>query len=140
MTTVEDMTDAADLPVSVLTGEPVACIAADATLLEVARELTDRDVGALVVGDPGAVQGVVSERDVVRALAAGRDPGTTRAAEVAHTDLVWCDTSSTVAEVAAEMMERYVRHVLVQEGGRLVGVVSARDLLGVYASAEMDLP
>lgn len=134
------MTDVADLPVSVLTGEPVATVSPDATLLEVAREMADRDVGALVVGRPDAVHGVVSERDIVRALAAGRDPAATRAADVANTDLVWCDTTSTVAEVAAEMMERYVRHVLVEEEGRLVGVVSARDLLGVYAAAGMDLP
>lgn len=134
------MTDVADLPVSALTGEPVACTSPDATLLEVAREMAERDVGALVVGRPDAVQGVVSERDIVRALAAGRDPAATRAADVANTDLVWCDTTSTVAEVAAEMMERYVRHVLVEEEGRLVGVVSARDLLGVYAAAGMDLP
>lgn len=137
---MEDLTGAAELPVSVLTGDPVACVDPDATLLEVARQLTDRDVGALVVGSPDSVLGVVSERDVVRALASGRDPATTRAADVAHTDLVWCDADSTVAEVAAEMMERYVRHVLVEDEGRLVGVVSARDLLGVYAAAGTDLP
>jgi CBS domain-containing protein len=137
---VEDLGSVAELPVSALTGEPVACIDPDATLVEVARELTDRDVGALVVGRPDAVKGVVSERDVVRALAAGHDPSTTRASEVAHSELVWCDADSTVAEVAAEMMERYVRHVLVEREGRLVGVVSARDLLGVYAAAEPGLP
>ena len=44
-----------------------------------------------------------------------------------------------LAEVAEEMCERYVRHVLVEEDGRLVGIVSARDLLGVYAAAEVEL-
>jgi CBS domain-containing protein len=136
---VEDVTGVADLPVSALTGEPVARIGPDATLIDVARALTERDVGALVVGEGERVTGVVSERDVVRALAAGRDPATTRAADVANTDLVWCDAAATVAEVAAEMMERYVRHVLVEDAGRLVGIVSARDLLGVYAAADTDL-
>jgi CBS domain-containing protein len=42
-----------------------------------------------------------------------------------------------VGEVAARMMESYVRHVLVRHRGRLVGVVSARDLLGAYATDEM---
>jgi CBS domain-containing protein len=42
-----------------------------------------------------------------------------------------------VAEVAEEMMEHYVRHVLVEDAGRVVGIVSARDLLGAYAAAEL---
>jgi CBS domain-containing protein len=78
----------------------------------------------------------VSERDVVAALAKGRDPSTTTARDIAQVDLVWCDVTATVAEVAVEMMERYVRHVLVEADGRLVGIVSARDVLGVYAAAE----
>ncbi len=60
----------------------------------------------------------------------------TRTIEIAHTHVVWCDASSTVAEVAEEMMERYVRHVLLEEEGRVVGIVSARDLLGAYTAAE----
>jgi len=98
--------------------------------------MTDADVGLLVVGRGDDVDGVVSERDIVRAIAAGHDPNTTTAMEVAHTDLAWCDPTATVAEVATEMMERYVRHVLVEDGGRLVGIVSARDLLGAYAAVE----
>jgi len=53
---------------------------------------------------------------------------------VASTDLVWCDIESTVDEVAVEMLSRYIRHVLVEEDGTLVGIVSARDLLGAYSS------
>jgi CBS domain-containing protein len=79
----------------------------------------------------------VSERDVVQALARRRDPSTTTAIEIAHTQLVWCDADSPVAEVAEEMMEHYVRHVLVEDAGRVVGIVSARDLLGAYAAAEV---
>jgi CBS domain-containing protein len=43
-----------------------------------------------------------------------------------------------VADVAEEMMERYVRHVLLERDGELAGIVSARDLLGAYASVESD--
>jgi CBS domain-containing protein len=82
------------------------------------------------------VRGVVSERDVVRAIAAGSDPAMTSALEIGWTELSWCEATATVAEVAEEMMERYIRHVLVKNDGRLVGVVSARDLLGAYAAAD----
>jgi CBS domain-containing protein len=48
--------------------------------------------------------------------------------------LVWCDAEATVEEVAVQMMEHYIRHVLVERDGALVGIVSARDLLGVYSA------
>ena len=48
---------------------------------------------------------------------------------------MWCDESATVGEVATEMMEQYVRHVLVERDGDLIGIVSARDLLGAFAAA-----
>ncbi len=138
MATIGD--DAGSMKVSALVGDPVARIAATATLQEVAAALTTNDIGLLVVGEDDRPGAVVSERDVVRALAAGRDPSSTRAGDVAHTELVWCDAEASVDAVAREAMDRYVRHVLVEADGRLVGVVSARDLLGVYALDAPDDP
>lgn len=126
------------LPVSALVASGVAHITPDADLIAVAIALTEAEVGALVVGDrPDEVAGIVSERDVVHALAAGRDPTTTTAADIASTTIVWCDLTATVTEVSAEMMDQYVRHVLVEDDGALVGIVSARDLLGAYAAAAL---
>ena len=127
-------------PVSALSADSVLRIAAGADLWSVASALAAADVGILVVGDGDDVQGVVSERDVVRALAAHRGAVETTAADIAHRDVVWCDVNADVADVANEMMERYVRHVLVEEDGHLVGIVSARDLLGAYASGEFAGP
>jgi CBS domain-containing protein len=117
----------------------VASIRPDASLVEAARILVHRDIGVLVVRgkDVDRPAGVVSERDLVRAVAGGRDLESTRTMDVAHTDLSWADASATVAEVADEMMDRYIRHVLVERNGHLVGVVSARDLLGAYAAADL---
>jgi CBS domain-containing protein len=123
--------------VSLLIGAPVASVASDATISEVADAMVAASVGALIVDDGDGPAGIVSERDIVGALARRRDPSTTRARDIAHTTLVWCDAEATIAEVATQMMDCYVRHVLVEDGGRLVGIVSARDLLGAYASAEM---
>jgi CBS domain-containing protein len=129
-------TSTASLPITSLIGAPVADTRPDASLVEVAVGLQAAGVGALIVRDGDQPTGIVSERDLVAAIATGRDLATTRASEIAHDTLVWCDAEATVAEVAAEMMENYVRHVLVEEEGRLVGVVSARDLLGAYATDE----
>jgi CBS domain-containing protein len=128
------------LPVSALSADSVLRVDPDADLWTVAAALAAADVGILVVGQGDDVQGVVSERDVVRALAAHRGVGETTAAEIAHRDLVWCDAHADVADVAEEMMEHYVRHVLIEDEGELVGIVSARDLLGAYASGEFADP
>lgn len=131
-------TASGSLPVSALIGAPVAGVDRDATLVEVADALVAAGVGMLLVRGDDVISGVVSERDLVAAIAAGRDVTATTAIDVAQTGLVWCDADATVAEVAREMMDAYVRHVLVEDDGRLVGVVSARDLLGVFATAEPD--
>ena len=56
---------------------------------------------------------------------------TTRAVDVANTRVVWCDRSATVREAAELMMVHYVRHIFLEEDGRLTGIVAARDhLLG----------
>jgi CBS domain-containing protein len=119
--------------------EGIVRVSPDAGLTEVVEALVGANIGTVVVGDATKVMGIVSERDVVRVLGQGHDLATMAAMDVANTSLIWCDVSATVVEVAAEMMEHYVRHVLVEEDGRLVGIVSARDLLGVYAAADVDV-
>jgi CBS domain-containing protein len=116
-------------PVQTYLSGVVACVAEDATLREVARKLTAIEAGALVVGSTASVTGVVSERDIVEAAGLGDDLDTRTAVEVARTDLVWCPPATPMAEVAALMTAQRVRHVLIGERGRLVGIVSARDVV-----------
>jgi CBS domain-containing protein len=129
----------ATCPVAALAGPGIAWVAPDADLASLCRALAGADVGALVVGDPsaGAAAGVVSERDVVRALASGRDPSATTAGDLASREVVSCSPSATVMEATARMLERSVRHLLIEVDGRFVGIVSARDLLSAYASAAL---
>ncbi len=129
---------AGSTPVSTVTGDPVQRVAADATIADVAKALVAREVGAIVVGDEDRPAALISERDVVRAVAAGKNPTSVRAVDVASTKLVRCDADATVDEVAVRMMDHYIRHILIERDGDLVGIVSARDLLGVY-SAEADV-
>lgn len=127
-----------NLPIASLTGDAVVEVPPEASLAAVAAVLVDADVGAVVVRTGDRPSGVVSERDLVRSMAAGHDPTATRAADVAHTDLVWCDVEATVGEVAELMMQRWVRHVLVGGDDGLAGIVSARDLLGLVAGSDPD--
>lgn len=122
-------------PISMITGDSVARVPADATIADVAKAMNDGGFGAMVIGDDARPAALVTERDLVRVVASGKDPAAVRAADVAATKLVWCQGSATVDEVAVRMMDRYIRHILVEEDGELLGIVSARDVLGVYGSA-----
>jgi CBS domain-containing protein len=119
--------------VGVLSGADVLFINAGSTLPEAAVIMAEAGVGALVVGSTDDVQGIVTERDVLKAVAAGHDLSSLTAGAVASTSLVYADENSPMDDVAVEMTENWVRHVLIERDGRLVGIVSARDLLGYYA-------
>ena len=105
----------------------------DATVRELARRMAAEGVGVLVVTEGDQVHGIVSERDVVVAIAAGKDLDSTTAADIDSRRLVTCTPGTSVREAAVLMMEHYVRHLLVNDHTGPVGIVSARDLLGAYA-------
>jgi CBS domain-containing protein len=127
-------TPAASIAIETLIGADVVRVPAGATVADVAKAIADHNVGAVVVGDDGRPAALVSERDVVRVVAGGRDPGAVPARDIASTSLVWCEADDNVEEAAIRMIDREIRHLLVERDGALAGIVSARDLLGVYAT------
>jgi CBS domain-containing protein len=114
--------------------DDLICIQPDATLHQIAQRLAAEGVGALVVTDGDRVVGIISERDVVRAVAAGKDVTSTTASELGTRRVVTCAPETTVRAAANLMMEHYVRHLLVEDRNGPIGMISARDLLGAYAS------
>ena len=134
MTEIPSIPSAGSIAIADLTGAPVIRVPADATVAEVARAIAEGHVGAVVVGDEARPAALISERDVVRVVATGKDPDQVLALEVASTNLVWCEAEETVALAAIRMIDHSIRHLLVERDGALVGIVSARDLLGVYAT------
>jgi CBS domain-containing protein len=100
-----------------------------ATLVDAAREMRDGDVGALIVVDGGSVAGIVTDRDiVVRAIADGRDPGSTRVTDVATMSPVTLTVDQTVEDAIRVMREQDVRRIPVVQDGRPAGIVSLGDL------------
>jgi CBS domain-containing protein len=114
----------------------VLTVRPDATVRELLARLAEHNVGALVVSADGtALDGIVSERDVVRHLhehpeGLSEPVGTIMTAEV-HT----CSADTDLDEVMAAMTDRRVRHVPVVEGGRTVGIVSIGDVVKHKISA-----
>ena len=113
-------------------GFDVATVGQEASLADAAARLRDHGVGALVVSNDGQhIDGIVSERDVVRALAAhgagalGRTVGS-----VMSTTVVTCVADDSVEDLMSSMTERRIRHLpVVDEQGLLAGIVSIGDVV-----------
>ena len=112
-------------------GRSVATIPSNATVGTAVHELKTRGIGALVVNDDGnAVAGILSERDVVHALAEhGAALLTMKVDQLMTRRVVTCRPEDTVAELMARMTERRFRHLPVLKDGALVGIVSIGDLV-----------
>lgn len=136
---VTDVGDKARYPqpsdsVRLFVSDDLISIEPDASLHQVAQRLTAESMGALVVTDGEKIAGIISERDVVSAVASGKDLDATTAAEVGTRRVVRCTPDTTIEAAAQLMMQHCVRHLLVEDGNGPIGMVSARDLLGAYAS------
>ncbi len=108
----------------------VVTIGPEARVAEVVASLAEHGIGALVVstGDD-AVDGIVSERDVVRRLAADPEVLGLRVRDVMTAAVETCEPTSSLDEVMAIMTERRIRHLPVLSDGRLVGIVSIGDVV-----------
>lgn len=102
----------------------------DQTVLEAAGYMVECNVGAVPVLDGTRLVGVFSERDIMsKVVSKGRDPSTTRIAEVMSTRLRTLVPDSSCEDAMAMMQAHGIRHLPVCDGSTLVGFLSLRDLL-----------
>jgi len=107
----------------------------DDTLAAAARKMWEQQTGSLLVIDGEDLVGIVTERDVLKAVATGLAVDDTRISQVMSKDLVTVGPGTSLREGAKIMAERWIRHLPVLDNGKLVGVISQRDLSGVLAGA-----
>jgi CBS domain-containing protein len=106
-------------------------VAPESTLREAARRMSERNVGAALLVDPamGSYPGIITERDLLDAIAMGYDPDVRRVGESATSDIVTVSVDASLEQAAEKMTKYDFRHLLVVSGGDAVGIVSARDLV-----------
>ena len=112
-------------------GREVATIGPNETIGAAVKELISRNIGALVVSADGqGVDGIISERDIVHALAdRGAELLARSVGEVMTRRVITCDPSDSVEKLMAEMTNRRLRHFPVVQDGRLSGIVSIGDVV-----------
>jgi len=105
------------------------------TLRDAATRMTEKGVGAAVVIDeeyPGPR--MISERDILNSLGRGQDPDAERVAEHMSATLIAASPEWSLERAAMEMSQRHIRHLVVVDGGVLIGVLSMRDIVRVWTS------
>ena len=121
-----------DEPVTRLVRRGPVTVAPTVTLRELSEVLVREEVGvALVVVDAKAV-GLVSERDLVRAVAEGHDVDDDRVEDVMTFEVVAIDSQETITAAAEQMLDGEIRHLLVSDGDKSLGVISIRDVLSAH--------
>jgi CBS domain-containing protein len=111
--------------------EGCECIGEGQTLLDAAKRMEELDVGVMpICGDDDRLKGMITDRDiVVKALAHGRDPATTRCGELAQGKPFWVNADASLDEALSMMREHAVKRLCVMDDSkRLCGIISEADI------------
>lgn len=112
-------------------GADVASVGADQTIAETAALLSQKQIGAaLVLAPSGDVLGVISERDIVRGIAAsGQNCLTLTVRSLMTENVITCSPDDKLDDIMSMMTEHRIRHLPVMDGGRLAGIISIGDVV-----------
>ena len=117
-------------PLSVLMRTTMETIASKRTVQEAAQLMAEKRIGSLLVLEAGEMVGIVTETDVVRKVIAARLPASsTRIGAIMNYPLIQIDINHTVRDASRLMAEKRIRHLAVKEDGKVVGLLSVRDLV-----------
>ena len=115
----------------VIARRDVVQLRADASVRNACKLMAEQGVGAVLVMDGDDIQGIFTERDALkRVLAAGVDPDSTTLGEVMSRDLVKLAPDDWAVDALRLMSQVGIRHLLVVDQDKLVGIISLRDFIG----------
>jgi CBS domain-containing protein len=109
---------------------PLITIPKDKSVFEAAKLMDARSIGSLVVMQKDALQGIVTERDVIRKVVAkGLNPHEIVVAEIMSVAVHTVDIHTNLIDIAKIMQEKNFRRVVVTENAKVVGIITSRDLI-----------
>jgi CBS domain-containing protein len=104
------------------------------SLCSAAERMWRQQTGSLLITDGGELAGIITERDLLRAVALGADPDKTSVDEAMTAEVYTVPPDMQLQDAAREMAARWIRHLPVVAAGELLGVVSMRDVTGVFGA------
>ena len=121
------------IPLAVMMNRDIKKIAPDAKIRELAQLMRDKKIGSALVAQADDYIGIVSETDLVRkGLAQGLNPDEATVRQVMSSPIITIDIGRTVADANDLMAKRGIRHLPITELGKIVGIISVRDLVICY--------
>jgi CBS domain-containing protein len=105
------------------------------TLTEAARKMWEEQTGSLLVMEGEELLGIITERDILKAVATGVPLDEVSVSDAMTKEVVTVHPGTSLREAAGIMTEKWIRHLPVVERGAVVGILSQRDLSGVLAGA-----
>jgi CBS domain-containing protein len=117
----------------VMTQATVTESAAD-SLRAAAERMWRQQTGSLLITEGDHLLGIITERDLLRAVALGADPDKTSVDDAMTAEVFTVTPDMPLQDAAREMAARWIRHLPVVEHGTLLGVVSMRDVTGIFAA------
>lgn len=122
MATVED--------VLMVKGPDVIVAASTATVTETAKLMADANVGSVIIRDSDEVEGIFTERDLLRrVVACGKDPSSVLLRDVMSSPVRSCRLRDDIWSLTEDLLKEHIRHLVVMEDGALLGLVGLRDVL-----------
>lgn len=114
----------------------VATIEADRSVMEACVEMTYQNIGSLVVVEKGQVVGIFTERDLLKkAVYQGLDLQVEQIGRVMTSPVISVEPEELIHDIVPKMLQKNIRHLPVTKTGRLLGMISVKDLLQYYFEA-----
>ena len=121
-------------------GSEIWSIAPDATVYDALQTMSEKKVGALLVMTGDRVNGILSERDVIRKVdLEGRTSRLTKASEIMTGDVISIQVTEKIEDCMTTMIEKNIRHLPVYNGEQLLGLISVRDVLKEVVDVQKSL-
>ena len=122
----------AKLPVSEIMGTDIPEMEPFDTVEDAAARMVEHGTGCVIIAEEGNPIGMVTERDIVRKVVSARkNPARVQLKEVMSSPVVWVPRSTDILDAARQMSKLKIRRLVVMHDGRMLGVVSAQDILGI---------
>ncbi|PIN86737.1 hypothetical protein COV19_03305 [Candidatus Woesearchaeota archaeon CG10_big_fil_rev_8_21_14_0_10_44_13] len=102
----------------------------DMTVAEIALAMSKKPTGSILLEDKGSAIGIITERDILRKVVAERkNPNDIKGHEIASYPLITIDADSSIEEAGAKMSQHNIRRILITQGGKVVGKLTAGAVL-----------